>query len=543
MKKLLLLLLLIAVRSNAQNSTTVTATVTDAGGVAWANGTYEFDFVGSTTVSWAGGTVPRTISGNLDNTGSLSKAVPNNNTISPQPNSWNLKVCPNAQVTAPPSSCFTKSNIFVTGATQTVSITPLALVIAPGVGQVAYATNEVSPAPLGSQVLIYGGQLQICTSATGNTCLTWSAAGGGSWASITGKPGACPSGQFYIDIAAGTCAPAVQPVLTQLQTYGCSPIANPVPNPPWVPNSSGLIIGTSFQAVSESGFAECEVQLQNQGVVAEATGGGWSLPSDQYASANLDHFATAGTQIVGGENTWQIGVRVQAPGVNGGGGEFWGVSALDDNSGYVSQYLVTGPGDNTVTVVNPRYLPVAGDAYELAAVGSTIYAYFNGLLVATVIDGTWSGGSTGFFVDCFATGGSIHDCQWSQIAAGAAGASTSSVDFPVFAAGVGVNAQMLLRVQMTRQIMFPAGAALSKATASVAATGSTTFTLKKNGTPFATVVFAVSGTTGTWTQAADAQFAAGDILEIDGPATHDTTLANIGITLAGCKGTVTTCTP
>jgi hypothetical protein len=108
-------------------------------------------------------------------------------------------------------------------------------------------------------------------------------------------------------------------------------------------------------------------------------------------------------------------------------------------------------------------------------------------------------------------------------------------DVSAFAPGVGTASQILLRVKLARAVTFPASATLSQASASANATGSTTFTLKQNGTSFATVNFAASASVGTWTQASDAVFAAGDLLEIDGPATADATLANVGITLAGVR--------
>lgn len=104
-----------------------------------------------------------------------------------------------------------------------------------------------------------------------------------------------------------------------------------------------------------------------------------------------------------------------------------------------------------------------------------------------------------------------------------------------FAPGVGANSQVLLYVKLDRPCIFPASAPNSYAVANTAATGSTTFTFKKNSSAFATVVFSGSGTTGAWTQASDASFAAGDILELDGPATADATLANIGFTLQGYR--------
>jgi hypothetical protein len=105
----------------------------------------------------------------------------------------------------------------------------------------------------------------------------------------------------------------------------------------------------------------------------------------------------------------------------------------------------------------------------------------------------------------------------------------------VFMPGTGSNNQVLLYLALDRACVFPASAPNAQAVASVAATGSTTYTFKKNGTSFATVNFAASATSGTWTQAADAIFAPGDILEIDGPATADTTLANMGLTLQGYR--------
>jgi len=115
--------------------------------------------------------------------------------------------------------------------------------------------------------------------------------------------------------------------------------------------------------------------------------------------------------------------------------------------------------------------------------------------------------------------------------------TNSAAQFPfdvgVFNPGVGSNNQKLLILNIQRAVKFPAGAANSKFTAGTAATGSTTFTFKKNGSSFATAVFAGAGTLATWTQASDANFAAGDQLEIDGPATADATLADFTCTLSG----------
>jgi hypothetical protein len=113
--------------------------------------------------------------------------------------------------------------------------------------------------------------------------------------------------------------------------------------------------------------------------------------------------------------------------------------------------------------------------------------------------------------------------------------SAKPFDLGVTNPGVGTNSQVLIHLKLARAVTFPASATLSTAHAGTAATGSTTFTFKKNGTSFATVNFAASGTSGTYTQASDAVFAAGDLIELLGPATADATLADFGFVLAGVR--------
>lgn len=83
---------------------------------------------------------------------------------------------------------------------------------------------------------------------------------------------------------------------------------------------------------------------------------------------------------------------------------------------------------------------------------------------------------------------------------------------------------------------FPAGAAGSYADAGVAATGATTLTLNKNGTPFGTCAWGAGGTVATLAIAATTAFdGATDILTVTGPATADATLADVAIDLAGAR--------
>lgn len=67
----------------------------------------------------------------------------------------------------------------------------------------------------------------------------------------------------------------------------------------------------------------------------------------------------------------------------------------------------------------------------------------------------------------------------------------------------------------------------------VAATGNTVFSVKKNGVQFTTITFAAASTTGTAGACSATTFAAGDVLTIEAPATADSTLADIMISVKG----------
>src|SRR5215469_6787311 len=84
-------------------------------------------------------------------------------------------------------------------------------------------------------------------------------------------------------------------------------------------------------------------------------------------------------------------------------------------------------------------------------------------------------------------------------------------------------------------VMFPAGLTGSQGTAGVAATATTTYSIKKNGANVGTMVFGGGATTATFTMAAATTFTAGDILTLVAPASPDATLANLAWTLVGSQ--------
>ena len=118
----------------------------------------------------------------------------------------------------------------------------------------------------------------------------------------------------------------------------------------------------------------------------------------------------------------------------------------------------------------------------------------------------------------------------------AASTGTLPINF-IFSLGQAVltNAEEVARF-IPPACSFPSGGAGSSGTAGTAATGSTTLTAAKNGTAFATLVWAAAGTAATVTLASTTTFnGTSDVLTLTGPATADTTLAKIGINLAGTR--------
>ena len=92
------------------------------------------------------------------------------------------------------------------------------------------------------------------------------------------------------------------------------------------------------------------------------------------------------------------------------------------------------------------------------------------------------------------------------------------------------NSEMVLLFVAPRAFRIPANAAGSYLKAGIAATGSSVFSVQKNGTQFLTATVAGSATATFSSSQTD--FAAGDVLKVVAPATADATLADIAITLA-----------
>jgi hypothetical protein len=116
-----------------------------------------------------------------------------------------------------------------------------------------------------------------------------------------------------------------------------------------------------------------------------------------------------------------------------------------------------------------------------------------------------------------------------------AGTSAQPFDLTAFYPGVLPASALVTRVPVARAVAFPAGLTGSIGKASVAATASAVFAVLKDGASVGTVTYAAGSATATFTAASAFTLAAGNVLSIVGPATPDTTLANVGIVLAGTR--------
>jgi hypothetical protein len=172
----------------------------------------------------------------------------------------------------------------------------------------------------------------------------------------------------------------------------------------------------------------------------------------------------------------------------------------------------------------PEFETLGGDC-TYSRTGSHAYS-----ITCTKINGTTPGGScsAGSIVTSISSSG-VPTCTQ----------KTDKFSCPLPAAAT--NNAILCDIPMTVAETVPINCSASAGTSVVAATGSTTFTIKKitsggSSTTIGTAVWSGSGKTAAFTCSGAVSLAATDLLEIDGPATGDTTLTQGGITISANAG-------
>lgn len=103
-------------------------------------------------------------------------------------------------------------------------------------------------------------------------------------------------------------------------------------------------------------------------------------------------------------------------------------------------------------------------------------------------------------------------------------------DLSAYVPGVPTASTDLMIFVAVRAYTIPANFVGSAAKSFVAATNSTVYSVKKNGTQFATITWASSGTVGSFSVQASESFGVGDILSVVAPAVADSTHGNISWT-------------
>ena len=114
-------------------------------------------------------------------------------------------------------------------------------------------------------------------------------------------------------------------------------------------------------------------------------------------------------------------------------------------------------------------------------------------------------------------------------------ASFQPYDLSAMYPGAPPASALMLRIPLARAVLFPAGLAGSRGTATLTATATTAFDIQLNGASVATMTFAAGTSTATFTAASTISAEAGDVLSVVAPATPDATLADVGFVLSGTR--------
>lgn len=130
--------------------------------------------------------------------------------------------------------------------------------------------------------------------------------------------------------------------------------------------------------------------------------------------------------------------------------------------------------------------------------------------------------------------GTLADIAFDFLGSRSLGTSMTPFDISLFVNGKPAASAKLLRFNVLRSFVWQASLTGTVVNAGVAATASTVFTIKLNGSSIGTLTFAASGTTATISFAADVFFVPGDVITLESPA-QDATLADVAFNFFGSR--------
>jgi hypothetical protein len=122
-----------------------------------------------------------------------------------------------------------------------------------------------------------------------------------------------------------------------------------------------------------------------------------------------------------------------------------------------------------------------------------------------------------------------------QVTAVSSSAGVNPYDIAGYLPGIPTAGQTLFRVEMVRAVTLPINLTGSRAVCLTAPTAAVTLPIKQNSTSIGSINFAAGATTATFTFAAQVILNAGDVLELDAPATADATFAGPSYTITGTR--------
>ncbi|BAG41641.1 hypothetical protein [Ralstonia phage phiRSL1] len=273
--------------------------------------------------------------------------------------------------------------------------------------------------------------------------------------------------------------------------------------------------------------------------ITTVSNGTWTVPTLTATAAINSNGALTLTQLASASS----GSNVNSPAVNLLSTYWTGTASAQDT--VTIQAKPAASGANPLISLNFQHSSGSSGGMQLSVNGNAVITgggqFIGGGGISTtgnaVIGGTLSvtGVATGPTPTPGDNSTKLATTAFVQAAIPAAG--TIPYDMPMFFPGTMTANQLLARTIFTRNITWPVSLTGTQCSApsGQGATASTTVTLYQNGTSIGTLTWAAGSTTPTITFSAQVNWVAGDVLTIFAPASPDTTLANVSLTVAAFR--------